>query len=96
MSKKDVLIRGLDDSVYQRARALAASKGITMGSAVDQALSSWMKEMEGAADMEAEVERNREFVQSEWNNEVQRQGSSRLRGKASGSFPHLWGSAIIC
>jgi hypothetical protein len=63
MAKKDVLIRGLDDSVYKRAKAVAASKGITVGSAVDQALASWTKEMEAAAGLETEINKNREFVQ---------------------------------
>jgi hypothetical protein len=34
--------------------------------AVDQALTNWTNEMEGAAGIQAEVDRNREFVQSNW------------------------------
>ncbi|GEM_PF-5744430 len=38
MTRKDVPIRGVDESVYSKAKAAAASKGITLGKAVEEAL----------------------------------------------------------
>jgi hypothetical protein len=66
MAKKDVLIRGLDESIYRRAKAAAASKGISVGNAVDEALASWAKGMENA-ELEDEVKKNQEFVKFNWN-----------------------------
>jgi hypothetical protein len=90
MAKKDVLIRGLDDSIYRRAKSVAASKGITVGNAVDQALASWTKEMERAAGSEAEVYRSREFVQSNWNKIYKQYKGKAIvvsEGRLQGVFP---------
>lgn len=63
--RKDILIRGVDEAIYRRAKASAAIKGITLGQAVDQALASWTKDAD-TANLENEVEANREFVRSNW------------------------------
>ena len=65
MAKKDVLIRNVDDSVYRRAKAVAASKGITLGNAVDEALAFWTKETENSG-LDSEVDANIKFVRSNW------------------------------
>ena len=65
MTKKDVLIRNVDDSVYRRAKAVAASKGITLGKAVDEALAIWTKETENS-ELVSEVDANIKFVRSNW------------------------------
>lgn len=66
MTKKNILIRGVDDSVYRRAKAVAASKGVTLGNAVAEALSDWARKAENA-DIDAEVESNLKFVRTSWN-----------------------------
>ena len=66
MGKKDILIRGVDDSVYRRAKAVAATKGITLGSALDEALTGWAKEAENSQ-LDAEIDANLKFVRSSWN-----------------------------
>ena len=66
MAKKDVLIRGVDDSIYRQAKAVAATKGITLGSAVDEALTGWAKEAENTQ-LDAEIDANLNFVRSSWN-----------------------------
>jgi hypothetical protein len=66
MSKKDVLIRNIDDYVYRQAKAVAATKGITMGNAVGEALGKWVKES-GTSELVTEVDANIKFVRSNWN-----------------------------
>jgi hypothetical protein len=89
LAKKDVLIRGLDDAIYRRAKALAASKGITVGNAVDQALASWTKETDGATGLEAEIDRNREFVRANWKKIRQHRGKAVVisERRLQGVFP---------
>jgi hypothetical protein len=81
---------GLDESIYRRAKSVAASKSITVGNAVDEALASWTKEMEGPAGSEAEVHRSREFVQSNWN-KIYKQYKGKAvvvsEGRLQGVFP---------
>jgi hypothetical protein len=74
--KRDVLIRGVNDAVYRRAKASAASKGITLGQAVDEAFASWARDAE-TGNLEAEIEANREFVRLNW-----KKISSKNKGKA--------------
>ena len=65
MSKKDILVRGVDDLIYRRAKAIAASRGITLGNAVDEALVAWTKQTENI-EIESKVDANLEFVRTNW------------------------------
>jgi len=42
--KKDTTIKNLDSSLFQRVKALATLKGLTIGEAVNQAMEMWLKE----------------------------------------------------
>jgi hypothetical protein len=63
--RKQVLIRGVEDEVYRKAKAVATIRGVSMGSAVSEALSEWV-EKEGGDDREREYRGNLDFVRSEW------------------------------
>ena len=73
--RKQVLFRGVEDEVYRRAKAAAALRGVSMGSAVSEALKAWV-EKEGADDRQEEYRGNLDFVRSEWKR------LRRHRGKA--------------
>lgn len=73
--RKQVLFRGVEDDVYRRAKAAAALRGVSMGSAVSEALKAWV-EKEGADDRQEEYRGNLDFVRSEWKR------LRRHRGKA--------------
>ena len=88
MPKKDVLIRGVDDSIYRRAKATAASKGIALGNAVGEALAGWVKEAEDS-DIEALVDVNLNFVRASWGKIRPFKGKAVVvsDGKLQGVFP---------
>lgn len=88
MTKKNILIRGVDDSVYRRAKAVAASKGVTLGNAVAEALSDWARKAENA-DIDAEVESNLKFVRTSWNKIEPSRGKAVVvaGGRLQGVFP---------
>lgn len=91
MSKKDVLIRGVDDGVYRRAKAVAAARGMNLGDAVDEALVLWAKESE-TSELESEVDANKEFVRSNWN-KIRRNNKGKAvvvaQGRLQGVFQTL-------
>ena len=76
MTKKDVTIRKVNDSIYRQAKAKAASKGISIGTAVDEALANWVKESEYSR-LEAQVDANFEYARFNWNKKLK-----PSRGKA--------------
>jgi len=88
MTRKDVLIRGVDDSVYRRAKAAAASKGVTIGIAVDEALAGWVREAENS-EIDAEFDANLNFVRDKWNKIKSNKGKAVVvsEGKLQGVFP---------
>lgn len=88
MARKDVLIRGVDDSVYRRAKAAAASKGVTIGQAVDEALSAWANETEYSK-FDAEVDANRNFIRNNWDKIRSNKGKAVVvsEGRLQGVFP---------
>jgi len=88
MAKKDILVRGVDDSIYRRAKAVAASKGITLGNAVDEALATWAKQTENV-EIESKVDANLEFVRSSWNKLKSKKGKAVViaDGRLQGVFP---------
>ena len=73
--RKQVLIRGVEDDVYRRAKAAAALRGVSMGSVVSEALKAWVEKENGDARQE-EYRGNLDFVRSEWKR------LRRHRGKA--------------
>ena len=87
--RKQVLFRGVEDEVYRRAKAAAALRGVSMGSAVSEALKAWV-EKEGADDRQEEYRGNLDFVRSEWKRLRRHRGkaivvsSGRLQGVFDG------------
>ncbi len=65
MKKRIVLIRGVDEEVYRRAKAAAALRGISVGRAASEALAAWAKETQ-KPDIEREVDIDRAFLLSAW------------------------------
>src|SRR5271165_1836121 len=88
MTRKDVLIRGVDVSVYRRAKAVAASKGVTLGIAVDEALAGWVREAENS-EIDAEFDANLSFVRDKWVKIKSNKGKAVVvsEGKLQGVFP---------
>ena len=81
------MIRGVDEQVYRRAKALAALRGLPMGKAVSEALKTWL-EQSGEAELEEEYIRNLEFVKSEWGTLRRHRGKAVVisSGKLQGVF----------
>ena len=97
MARKDVLIRGVDDSVYRRAKAVAASMGITLVNSVDEALAEWARDEEDTA-LQARVDSDLAFVHSNWNKKIRPHkgkvvviSDSRLRG----AFPSFEEARVV-
>lgn len=63
--RKDVLIREVEDEAYRRAKALAALRGISMGSALSEALGIWAED-ERSDRMYEEYRKDLDFVRREW------------------------------
>jgi hypothetical protein len=85
--KKTVLIRGIDEEAYRKAKAAAAMKGMNMGRVVSEALEEWSKGVDGG-EVEREVERDREFVRKAWKTLAKHRGKSAVvsSGKLQGVF----------
>jgi len=64
--KKQVLIRGIDEDVYRKAKSAAALQGITMGAAVSDALRGWVANGQTGDDIQREVKQNVEYVKAHW------------------------------
>ncbi len=93
--KKEVLIRGVDSDLYRRAKARAALSGETMGSALNEALKSWVdgSGLEGETNYRAEKARaefvkNLRFVKSNWRQLAKQRGKAIVvsAGKLQGIF----------
>jgi len=52
----DVLVRGLDPSLYRRLKARAALMGVKVSSAVQEAIDGWLKETEKAIETELDAD----------------------------------------
>ncbi|MDE1854303.1 MAG: hypothetical protein KGI38_11240 [Thaumarchaeota archaeon] len=63
--KRTILVRGVDEFAYRRAKAAAALKGVSIGSAVSEALEEWAKGSDTAA-IDREVRADRAFVSRSW------------------------------
>jgi len=88
--KKNILIRGVDVGVYRSAKAAASLRGITLGEAVNQALSEWVKRVEQLT-LEREVEQNLEFTRSSWDDLIKYKGKIVVvaQQKLQGVFEHF-------
>src|SRR5487761_1481766 len=72
--RRDVLIREVDDRAYRRAKAAAALRGISMGSAVSEALENWGNEHTRGLD--EEYRKDLEFVRKKWKELRPRKGKA--------------------
>ncbi|MDG6946044.1 MAG: hypothetical protein JRN63_00055 [Nitrososphaerota archaeon] len=63
--KRTILVRGVDEGAYRRAKAAAALKGVPIGSAVSEALEEWARGSDTAA-IDREARADREFVRRSW------------------------------
>jgi hypothetical protein len=72
--KKQVLIRGVDVEVYRRAKSTAALQGVSMGSAVSEALKSWVEHGQREDDIQKEVKQNVQYVKAHWSDLKTHQG----------------------
>lgn len=84
---KDVLIKGVDEKTYHRAKAAAALKGVSMGKAVSEALGRWVEERR-AAEQEESYLLDVEFVRRHWKKLEAHRGKSVVvsAGKLQGVF----------
>ena len=64
--KKQVLIRGVDQDIYRRAKSAAALQGVSMGLAVSEALREWVENGHTEDDLQKEVKRNVQYVKTHW------------------------------
>src|SRR5271169_6477823 len=74
--KKQVLIRGVDDDIYRRAKSAAALQGVSMGAAVSEALRGWVEKGRTEGDIQKEVKQNVQYVKAQWS------GLKRHHGEA--------------
>jgi hypothetical protein len=64
--KKQVLIRGVDEEIYRRAKSAAALQGVSMGLVVSEALRGWVENGQTADDFQNEVKQNVQYVKAHW------------------------------
>jgi hypothetical protein len=85
--KKTVLVRGVDEEAYRRAKAAAALKGVPLGRAVSEALEEWSSGSDEAA-VEFEAETDREFIRRSWQRLRRHKGRTVVisSGKLQGVF----------
>ncbi len=74
--KKQVLIRGVDEDIYRRAKSAAALQGVSMGSAVSEALKGWVENGQGEDYIQKEVKRNVQYVKAHWNDLKRHKGEA--------------------
>ena len=86
--KKQVLIRGVDEDVYRRAKAAAALHGVSMGDAVSEALRGWVQNGRMEDDVQREVKQNVQYVKDHWNDLRRHKGEAVVisRSKLQGVF----------
>lgn len=74
--KKQVLIRGVDEDIYRRAKSAAALQGVSMGLAVSEALRSWVKSGQTDDGIQKEVKQNVQYVKAHWNDLKRHKGEA--------------------
>ena len=88
--KRNVLIRDVDEEAYRRAKATAALSGMSLGSAVSEALAAWAKEADESG-FERDVKTDHEFVRSAWGRLKRHRGKALVvaGGRLQGVFKTL-------
>jgi hypothetical protein len=74
--KKQVLIRGVDEATYRRAKSVAALQGVSMGSAVSEALKSWVEDGRKEDEIQKDLKQNVDYVRSHWSELKKHQGKA--------------------
>ena len=74
--KKQVLIRGVDEAIYRRAKSAAALQGVSMGLAVSEALRGWVENGHTEDDLRQQVRQNIQYVKTHWNNLKKHKGKA--------------------
>ena len=85
--KKTILVRGVDDEAYRRAKAAAAYRGVPLGRAVSEALEDWARGSDAAA-IDRELSADRSFVRRSWSKLKSQRGKVAVvqGGKLRGVF----------
>ena len=74
--KKQVLIRGVDQDIYRRAKSAAALQGVSMGAAVSEALKGWVENGQGEDYIQKEVKQNVQYVKAHWSDLKRHKGEA--------------------
>ncbi len=74
--KKQVLIRGVDEDIYRKAKSAAALQGVSMGLAVSEALRGWVESVRSEDDIQKEVKRNVQYVKAHWSDLKRHKGEA--------------------
>ena len=87
--KKQVLIRGVDEATYRRAKSAAALEGVSMGLAVSEALNNWVEDRRKEDETHRELKQNLDFVKTHWGELKKHAGKAVVisRKKLQGVFP---------
>ena len=64
--KKQVLVRGVDEDTYRKAKSAAALQGVSMGAAVSDALRVWVENGRKEDEIQREAKQNVEYVKAHW------------------------------
>jgi len=76
LMKKQVLIRGVDEDIYRRAKSSAALQGVSMGVAVSEALRGWVDNLRTEDDIQKEVKQNVKYVKAHWSDLKRHKGEA--------------------
>jgi len=89
--KKQVLVRGVDEDVYKRAKSTAALEGVSMGFAVSEALRAWVESAKGDVEIREQVRRNVQYVAAHWEELREHRGRAVVvsGGKLQGVYSSL-------
>lgn len=74
--KKQVLIRGVDEDIYRRAKSAAALQGVSMGAAVSEALRGWVEKGRTDDYIQKEVKQNVQYVKARWSDLKRHKGEA--------------------
>jgi len=74
--KRQVLIRGVDEDVYRRAKSAAALQGVSMGLAVSEALRGWVENGLAEDGIRKEVKQNVRYVKAHWSDLKRHKGEA--------------------
>ncbi len=74
--KKQVLIRGVDEDIYRRAKSGAALQGVSMGLAVSEALRGWAENALAEDGVRKEVKQDVQYVKAHWSDLKRHKGEA--------------------